>query len=122
MPLKIVYSGCCAFGSSRTPGLWVYICTAATTGPVNQAVCCVAWAILHTILKETKRAVAKVKQHTNSIALLVVLIAACLIIVMLAVDTQGFPIPACMNQPLVEPCGIKVGPADADEDAQHQQI
>ena len=34
-PLQIVYSDCCAFGSSRTLSFWWYICTAATTGPVT---------------------------------------------------------------------------------------
>ena len=33
--LRMTYSGCCAFGSSRKHPLGLTICTAATTGPVT---------------------------------------------------------------------------------------
>jgi hypothetical protein len=74
--------------------------------------------VLHTILKEAKRAATKVNQHANSVALLV---AACRIVVLLAVAPEGST--PSMNEPAigavstaVQPCGIKVGPADANHE------
>ena len=62
------------------------------------AACCVAWAVMHTILKVAEGAVAKVKQHANSVALLV---AACPIVVFLAVAVEASIVEASMNQPSV---------------------
>jgi hypothetical protein len=83
------------------------------------AASCVAWAVLRAIPEEAKGAVAKVEQHTNTVALLV---GACLIVVVLAVAAEGSI--ESMHEPAigaVSPtavlCGIKVMPGDADADA-----
>jgi hypothetical protein len=98
------------FGSGSLGLLCVWTCCTA---------CYVAWAVLRAILEEAQGAVAKVKQHANTGALLV---AACLIVVFLAVAVQGSivsryepAISAVSTE--VHSCGIKVGPADSDQDA-----
>jgi hypothetical protein len=74
--------------------------------------------VLRAILEEPKGAVAKVKQHACTTALLV---AACHIAVFLAVAPEG-SIPStyesaiCTITPTAVFCGIKFGPANADED------
>ena len=79
----------------------------------RHAACSVAWAVLHAILEETKGAIVKVQQHAHTIALLVF---ACRIVVPLAVAEEGSIISADAPAISAVKAGIKVGPADADED------
>jgi hypothetical protein len=86
------------------------------------AVCCVTRAVLRAIPEEAKGGAAKAQQHANTIALLE---AACRIVLMLAVAPEGsspsIHEPAiCRFSFAVPSCGVKVGPADADEDTLQQ--
>jgi hypothetical protein len=75
----------------------------------------------YTVLEEAERAVVEIKQHTHTIALLV---AACFIVVLLAVAVEGTVVsvdePAIRTFPLVVfSCRVKIGPADADQGVVH---
>jgi hypothetical protein len=74
--------------------------------------------VLRAIAEEPEGAVAKVQEHAYTIALLVV---ACPIVVLLAVAPEGSK--ASIHEPAIGAvsikvafCGIKVRPADTNED------
>jgi hypothetical protein len=75
--------------------------------------------VLCAIPEEAKGAASKVQQYARTIALVV---AACRIVAFLTVSPEG-PLESTHEPaigavfPVVFSCGVKVGPADADEDA-----